>query len=197
VTYGGYVNVARQNIDWTSPNVFDIIVNDLAAQYSIETENAVADALAATNASDQSYPLNPDATELSGAIWAAVATVYGATKGQGRLVLAVAPDRLADFGQLFAPYGPTNSAGTGFLAGNFGQGLMGSINGVPVIMSAGLAAGEAFLFSTAAVEVWEQRIGTLQVVEPSVLGIQVAYAGYFAALVNTANGVVPLVEGTA
>lgn len=197
VTYGGYVNVARQNIDWTSPNVFDIIVNDLAAQYAIETENAVADALAATNAADQPYPLDPTADELSAAIWAATATVYTATKGQGRLVLAIAPNRLADFGALFAPYGPTNSQGTGFLAGNFGQGLMGSINGVPVIMSAGLASNEAFLFSTAAVEVWEQRIGTLQVVEPSVLGVQVAYAGYFAALVNTANGVVPLVEGTA
>lgn len=197
VTYGGYVNVARQNIDWTSPNVFDLIVDDLAAQYAIETENAVADALAATNASDQSYPLDPTADELATAIWAATATAWTATKGQGRLILAIAPDRLADFGKLFAPYGGQNQQGTGFLAGSFGQGVMGNISGIPVVMSAGLASGEAFLFSTAAVECWEQRIGTLQVVEPSVLGVQVAYAGYFATLVHTANGVVPLVEGTA
>lgn len=197
VTYGGYVNVARQNIDWTSPNIMDIIVNDLAAQYAIETEEATADALAATNAADQPYPLDPTGDELSAAIWAAAATVWAAVKGQGQLVLAIAPNRLADFGPLFAPYGPTNAQGTGFNAANFGQGLMGSINGVPVYMSAGLDSGEAFLFSTAAVECWEQRIGTLSVVEPSVLGVQVAYAGYFAVNVHTANGNVPLVEGTA
>ena len=39
------------------------------------------------------------------------------------------------------------------------------------------------VLSTAAVEVYEDRIGSLQVVEPSVLGVQVAYAGYFAPLV--------------
>ena len=36
------------------------------------------------------------------------------------------------------------------------------------------------VLSTAAAEVYEDRIGALQVVEPSVLGVQVAYAGYFA-----------------
>jgi HK97 family phage major capsid protein len=33
-TYGGYVNVSRQNIDWSRPNIMDLIVNDLAAQYA-------------------------------------------------------------------------------------------------------------------------------------------------------------------
>jgi hypothetical protein len=32
----------------------------------------------------------------------------------------------------------------------------------------------------------------LQVVEPSVLGVQVAYAGYFAALVIEADGIVKI-----
>jgi hypothetical protein len=36
------------------------------------------------------------------------------------------------------------------------------------------------VLSTAAMETYEDRIGSLQVVEPSVLGVQVAYAGYFA-----------------
>jgi HK97 family phage major capsid protein len=42
VTYGGYVNVSRQNIDFSQPSVMDIIINDLAAQYAIETEQATA-----------------------------------------------------------------------------------------------------------------------------------------------------------
>ena len=83
------------------------------------------------------------------------------------------------------------------MAGNFGQGVMGSIAGVDVVMSAGLASGEAFLFSTAAIEVFEQRVGTLQATEPSVLGVQVAYAGYFTPLVIEDDAIVPLEEGTA
>src|SRR3954465_3628572 len=47
-TYGGYVNVPRQNIDFPSPSAFDAIVNDLAAQYAIQTEAAVGAALVAS-----------------------------------------------------------------------------------------------------------------------------------------------------
>jgi hypothetical protein len=35
------------------------------------------------------------------------------------------------------------------------------------------------VLSTAAIEVYEQRVGALQITEPSVLGVQVAYGGYF------------------
>ncbi|HEY3484790.1 MAG TPA: phage major capsid protein, partial [Ilumatobacteraceae bacterium] len=97
-TYGGYVNVSRQNIDFSSPQIMDLIVNDLAAQYAIATEEVTADALAATSATAIDYPLNPEADELAAAIWEAVGVVYTATKGQGRLVLALAPDRLGAFG---------------------------------------------------------------------------------------------------
>jgi HK97 family phage major capsid protein len=197
VTYGGYVNVSRQNIDFSQPASLDLIINDLAAQYSIETEAAVAAELAANNAADVTYDMTPASGTISdavaGAVWAAAATAYNAVRGQGRLVLVVAPDRLSVFGPLFAPYGPQNQQGTGFTASGFGQGPLGQISGVPVIMSSGLASGEAFLLSTAAIEVYEQRVGTLQVTEPSVMGVQVAYAGYFTPLVIAANGIVPLV----
>jgi HK97 family phage major capsid protein len=196
-TYGGYVNVSRQNLDWSVPNIMDIVINDLAAQYAIETEEATADALATTQTAAVTYPLSPTADELAAAIWTAMGTVYSVTKGQGRPVLAIAPDRLGDFGPLFAPVNPQSAQSTGFMASNFGQGLIGSISGVPVVVSAALDSGEAFLFSTAAIEVWEQRIGSLQVVEPSVLGVQVAYAGYFATLIVTDDAIVPLEAGTA
>lgn len=200
-TYGGYVNVSRQNIDWSSPSVFDLVVNDLAAQYAIQTEAAAAAALAATATTAVSYPLstgsNFDGEALAGSVWNAVGEVYEATRGQGRLAIVAAPDRLKAFGKAFAPVNPRDAQSPGFTAGMFGQGIMGTISGIPVIMSSGLQEGESFLFSSSAFEVWEQRVGTLQVVEPSVLGVQVAYAGYFATLLVEAGGVVPLVEGTA
>jgi hypothetical protein len=57
------------------------------------------------------------------------------------------------------------------------------------MMSPGLASGKSFLFHTSAVDVFEQRVGALQAVEPSVLGIQVAYAGYFTPVLIPAGGV--------
>jgi HK97 family phage major capsid protein len=197
VTYGGYVNVSRQNIDFSTPQIMDIVINDLAAQYAIQTEAATAALLATTTTTAVEYPLDPTAAEVAAAIWEAVATVYTATRGMGRLILAVAPDRLGAFGPLFVPVNPQDAQSTGFTASRFGQGVMGSIAGIDVVMSAGLATGEAFLFSTAAVEVFEQRVGSLQATEPSVLGVQVAYAGYFTPLMIEEDAIVPLEEGTA
>jgi len=61
-------------------------------------------------------------------------------------------------------------------------------------VSGGMAADTILVASTAAAEVYEDRIGSLQVVEPSVLGVQVAYAGYFAALVIEAAGLSKIVK---
>ena len=62
-------------------------------------------------------------------------------------------------------------------------GAVGSISGIPVYVSAAVTAGNGLILSSAAAEVYEDRIGALQVVEPSVLGVQVAYAGHFAVVV--------------
>jgi hypothetical protein len=191
-TLGGYVNVSRQTIDF-GPGL-DFVVDDLAAQYAIQTEEMTADELAATATVAVGYGTagNETALSVAQAVWEAVGIVYGVTKGRGQLVLAVAPDRLGVFGPLFAPVNPQTAQSTGFTAANFGAGVMGSISGVQVVMSAGLDAGEAFLFSTAAIELFEQRVGALQVTEPSVLGTQVAYAGYFDALTINDDAIVPL-----
>lgn len=201
VTYGGYVNVSRQNIDFSSPQMFDAIVNDLAAQYAIQTEAALGVALiAGTNNVELTTASGgvPTAGELTTALWTAVGNVYNATKGQGRVVLVVQPAKLGSWGSLFAPVNPQNAQSTGFSAADFSQGLMGTVSGVPVYVSAGLVSAPATTFgivmSTAAVEVYEQRVGALQVVEPSVLGVQVAYAGYFTPMTVESGGVQELVN---
>jgi hypothetical protein len=99
---------------------------------------------------------------------------------------------LGTFGPLFVPVNPQGAISAGFNASQFGQGVMGAVSGISLVMSAGLTGNESVLFSTAAVEVYEQRVGTLQVTEPSVLGTQVGYAGYFTPLVIEAGGVIPL-----
>lgn len=192
LTYGGYVNVSRQNIDFSTPNAFDIIVNDLAAQYAIDTEAATAAQVNATTTTAVGYGATPTGATVSKALWSAAGQVYAATKGQGQLLLVCSPDVLGTFGPLFAPVNPQNGFSPGLTAVNFGQGSFGVISGITGLMSAGLGTGKAFLLSTAAVEVYEQRIGTLQVVEPSVLGVQVAYAGYFTPMTIENAAIIPL-----
>ena len=190
VTYGGYVNVSRQDIDWTQPQIMDIVIGDLAAQYAVETENAFADALMAAATAETALPTGAaTAAQVTGALWTAVGNVYAATRGQGRLFQAVSPDMLGTiFGPLYAPVNPQNSQSQGFEAADFGQGAVGAISGIPVYVSSGLNAGSWLVGSTAAAEAYEDRIGSLQVVEPSVLGVQVAYAGYFAGIALQATG---------
>ena len=195
ITYGGYVNVSRQNIDFSTPQMLDIVVNDLAAQYAVATEAAFGAVLIATANTIELAPVaaggTPTAAELTAALWTAAANVYNAVKGQGRLALAVSPGKLGSWGGVFSPVNPQNAQSTGFNASDFGSGIIGNISGIPVIMSAGIAGAATdygVVFSTAAIEAYEQRIGSLQAVEPSVLGVQIAYAGYFTPLVVETGG---------
>jgi HK97 family phage major capsid protein len=198
VTYGGYVNVSRQNIDFSNSAAMDAIVNDLAAQYAIQTEAAVGAALVASaNTVEVGGTAAAAFTQanLAPALWTAAANVWTACKGMGRVFLAVPPDQIGNWGVVFAPVNPQNAQSTGFNASQFGQGILGYISGIPVLVSAGITAGTVgIVASTAAVEVYEQRVGTLQVTEPSVLGVQVAYAGFFTPMTVETGGVQRLVN---
>ena len=63
-----------------------------------------------------------------------------------------------------------------------------------MFVSSGIGSQRMLILSTAAAEVYEDRIGSLQVVEPSVLGVQVAYAGYFTPMVIAGAGIVKVVK---
>jgi HK97 family phage major capsid protein len=203
VTYGGYVNVSRQNMDFSTPMAMDVIIQDLATQYAIQTEAAVGAAIQAVANNVELAPVAtgnaPSATELTAALWTAAGNIYTATKGQGRIALIVPPARLGSWGALFAPVNPQNAQSTGFAAANFGQGIMGYISGIPVIVSSGYPVTTnhyGSVISSAAVEVYEQRVGSLQATEPSVLGVQVAYAGYFTPMTIESTGIQRIVNLT-
>lgn len=194
-TYGGYVNVSRQDIDWSVPQIMDIVIEDLAGQYAIDTETVTAVALkAGATAQTPVISVTSTAAEVLAAVWKAVGSAYAATPGAGRFLLLVSPDMMGAIGPVFTPMlGPVNPLVTsGFQAADIGSGATGSISGVQVIMSYGLAAGTALLINATAVRAYEQRIGALQVTEPSVLGVQVAYAGYFQVSVLVAAAVIKL-----
>src|SRR5262245_11210593 len=174
----------------------DIIVGDLASQYAIVTENVAVDAFVAgaTAATTNLATGANTADQVAAAIWGAVGQVYAGTKGQGRVIAAAPPQMLGLIGPLFAPVNPVDAQSTGFLDAHYGQGAIGAISRIPVYITAAMADNTILVLSTAAAEIYEDRIGSLSVVEPSVLGVQVAYAGYFTYLIVDALGIIKITK---
>ena len=194
-TYGGYVNVSRQDIDWAEPSIMDTLIGDLAAVYAKTTETVACAAVIAAAPTSTTIPTGaPTTAALTAALWKAAGEVFTATAGSGRVAFFISVDMLGLWAPLFAPVNPQNAQSPGFNAADFGTGLMGQISGIPVYVSAGLATGQMFVASSAAFEVYEDRIGSLQVIEPSVLGVQLAYAGYFTSLVIETTGLQEIIK---
>ena len=133
-TFGGYVNVSRQLIDWaTGGSIMDLIISDLAQQYALQTENDATDTfLAAATAASTNLATGANTeAQVTAAFWGAVGQVYAGTKGAGRVIAAASPQMLGLLGPLFAPINPQDSQSTGFQAVNYGQGAAGAISRCP------------------------------------------------------------------
>ena len=132
-TFGTYVNVARQLIDFASPDIMDIIINDMAQQYALVTENDATDTfLAGATAATTNLATGANtAAQVAAAFWGAVGQVYSGTKGAGRVIAAMPPQMLSLVGPLFAPVNPENAQSQGFNAVNYGQGPAGAISRCP------------------------------------------------------------------
>lgn len=199
-TYGGYVNVSKQNIRRTSPQILDMVINDLGGEYAIETEDvACTDLTTAATAGAVTIPADPTALQVSQAVWGAVGQAAAGLRTARipamRPILAVAPDRMALVGPLFPSINPMNAASSGFTADGLAlPGPQGNLAGLTVVMTAGLAAGTILFLYGSAVRCFEDRYGALQVNEPSVWGVQVGYAGDFETAIYEAAGIVSIEE---
>jgi len=178
-TLGGYVNVARQVLDWGVASL-EGIVAQLAARYSYATERAAVTEMQKST-SHVTLAAGADSDATLKAIYDAAGLVYTET-GALPTTLAVGPLGWARLGSL------TSSAGTAmfpFLNPVNAQGSMGgptNFTGNPVglnmIVTPGITDDTFWVVNSLALEIYEQQVGQLSVVEPSVLGIQVAFAGY-------------------
>lgn len=192
-TLGGYVNVARQVIDWGVASM-DSIVNQLAARYSYATERqAVTEMKKST--SKVTLAAGADAETTLAAIYEAAGLVFTETAALPT-TLAVGPLGWASLGSLtstggqpiFPMLNPVNASGT------FGgpTTFEGNPMGLRFVVTPGITDGAMWMVNSAALEIYEQVVGQLAVVEPSVLGIQVAYAGYVGLFRPAPNGAVQI-----
>jgi HK97 family phage major capsid protein len=204
-TYGGTINLSWQDRDWTDPAIMDLLVSDMAASYFQETDKAFCAYFAGAITATQALA-TADGEGLVGAIYAATATIFGATNGMPD-TLWVAPDVWGAIGslsdstgrQLFPTVNPSNALGS-----ISPTSMSGSVAGMRLVVDKHLPAGTAILGDSTYVETYETIGGQVSVIEPSVLGTQMAFYGYIAWLVLEAAAfvkitgvpVLPLSQGT-
>lgn len=204
-TYGGTINLSWQDRDWTEPAIMDLLVQDLAASYFQVTDQAFCTYFAGAVLATEALP-TPDGPGLVGAIYGATATIFGATNGMPD-TLWVAPDVWGSIGslsdttgrQLFPTVNPSNALGT-----IQPTSMTGTVAGMRLVVDKHLPAGTAILGDSTFVETYETIGGQVSVIEPSVLGTQMAFYGYVAWLVLNAAAfvkitgvpVLPLATGT-
>jgi HK97 family phage major capsid protein len=192
-TYGGTINLSWQDRDWTDPAIMDLLVSDMAASYFQETDKAFCTYFAGAITATQALA-TADGEGLVGAIYAATATIFGATNGMPD-TLWVAPDVWGAIGslhdssgrQLFPTVNPSNALGS-----ISPTSMSGSVAGMRLVVDKHLPAGTAILGDSTYVETYETIGGQVSVIEPSVLGTQMAFYGYIAWLVLEAAAFVKI-----
>jgi hypothetical protein len=182
-TYGGWANVSRQSIDWSSPEMWDALLADFVDVYAQVTENAAADAfVTAVQTGDvlatvAATGTNPTIAELVTALYgAAVQTYTGSSKLPNHVWMSL--DMWSQLG-ITMDVASATTAGDGIGSNNLQNLQQGGMLGLPRTVVPSFPAATLIIGRTDRVEAYEDRIGFLSSVEPNVLGVQVAYGGYF------------------
>lgn len=180
-TYGGWANVSRQSIDWTSPGVWDALLTDFIEQYALATENAAADAFVTavvqTEELDTAAAGTPTMPELVKALYGAAVKSY---QGSGRM-----PDHIWASLDWWPKFGTLIDVLKATTAGNGGGNsqldtFVGNLLNVPRTIVPSFAAGTLIVGVKSRTEVYEDRFGFLSQIEPKVFGVELAYGGYMA-----------------
>lgn len=181
-TYGGYVDISEQDIDWTDPAAFNLLTTDLAEQYAIATDTVLTAAISAAATTKQTCSLTAAPDVFQKAVASASASVYSASKSLPTTLFA-APDRLSYIQGLtdttgrpiYAQVGAQNAPGSVSDVTSWG----GNVAGLNLVVDPNFAAGTLIVAAPRYVEVYEQDKGLAQINLVSTLGVRIAYRGYF------------------
>ncbi len=185
-TYGGYVNISEQDLDWTDPAVLSFLLDDMTRIYASATEEVAADALGTGVTNSDNFGLANVGDPSYWADWIATAaeTIVTGSNGNFPTHLFVNPRmwgemvRLSDDSKrpMFPAVNPQNALG----GMSFGTGN-GTAWGLQVVMSRNFDAATLIIGDASGYELFEQQKGALSVDNPSDLSRTIAFRGYFAA----------------
>lgn len=181
-TYGGYVTLSEQDVDFTDPSALALVIDDLARQYALATEAAACDAVLNTVGVNTPVSDWTDPQDVLDAVWTARTNI--AATGYLPTHLLCSPDRVADLGKLsvngqplFPQLGPSNAFGDVSPERRGGMAF-----GLIVVESSQLGDEHMIVCNPRGLELYERQKGAIQVSNPSTLGVTVAFRGYFATL---------------
>ena len=191
-TYGGYVTISEQDLDWTDPAVLSLILDDMSRIYANQTDDVAADALR----SGTSTTVNMAAVDTDDpSVWAATiasaaSTILTASNGNLPTHLFVAPGiwqdliALSDSSKrpLFPQIGPMNAFG------NLAPGQPnGNAFGLQVVVDRNFASATCIIGDASGFEIFEQQKGAISIDNPSTISRTSAWRGYFATLMIDAS----------
>jgi HK97 family phage prohead protease len=184
-TYGGYVNISMQDLEWTDPAILSLILDDMARIYANTTDNVAADALLAgqTQTAVLTDPTSP--AEWVSDIYTAASTILTNSNGNLPTHLFLAPNMYAALGKLvdtagrplFPEVGPMNAFGTASA-----QSFQGRAFGLITVVDRNFADDTVIVGDPSGFEVFEQQKGALSLESPSTLSRTLSWHGYFATL---------------
>lgn len=177
-TYAGHVNVSRQDVKWSNPQILSILYQDFADVYAQETN---ADAAADFFASVTNFIGIDDGDFTGQTLYSLIYTAAAAGLAPGKAnqlpdTLWVAPDVWGELGSMLTPMGAPM-----FPSLSPGQTTGNALN-LRLVVDANFPLQQFVLGQSRYVEWYEDVDGLMQVGEPDVLGQLVGYAGYGALL---------------
>ncbi len=185
-TYGGYVTLSEQAIDFTTPEVIGLLLDDMGRIYANQTDNVAADALVAGATTDEAF-VGSITDPAAWALWVSTSAqvILSASNGNLPTHLFVSPDRwgnllgLSDTSDrpLFPNIGPMNAYGDLAVTSDMGMAF-----GLRVVVDRNFAAGTTIIGDASGFECYEQQKGAISVDVPSTLSRTIAFRGYFSTL---------------
>ena len=197
LTFGTYVTMSEQDLDWTDPASINIVLNQLAIAYGQATDNYAVDTCHAAIVQTSSVADTSDPADWIAAIYDGARQI-SANSNYLPTHMFVTPTTWAALGSLvdstgrpvFPQIGAMNAPGE-LSAANWNGNPLGLVlvvdkNAPGSFM--GNAAGPAAGF-----EFYEQQKGAISVDVPSTLGRTIAYRGYAASFMADATKFVKFV----
>lgn len=197
LTFGTYVTMSEQDLDWTDPASINIVLNQLAIAYGQATNNYAVDTCHAAITQTSAVADSSDPADWIAAIYEGARQI-SATSNYLPTHMVVTPGTWAALGSLvdstgrpvFPQIGAMNAPGQ-LSASNWNGNPLGLVLVVDKDTPGsfmGHAAGPAAGF-----EFYEQQKGAISVDVPSTLGRTIAYRGYAAAFMADATKFVKFV----
>jgi hypothetical protein len=195
-TYGGYVTISEQDLDWTDPNILQLVLDDMGRVYANTTDNVAADALLAgcSQSAVLTDPTSP--AEWISDIYDASSTILTNSNGNLPTHLFLSPNMWAAAGKLvdttgrplFSNVGPMNAYGSQSPAQTDGIVAFG----LRVVVDRNFAADTCIVGDASGFEIFESMKGAISIDVPSTLSRTIAWRGYLATLMIDATKFVKL-----